>query len=124
MHRVDHQLQRRIDYRARLLGVEVLHQLHRALDVGEQSGDGLALTVGNGSACRPGGNTNFGRRGRAWELIATCCRAAVGSQHCATVTAELVALRVLDAALWAGVAELRAAISAELLSDRIFRPAV
>jgi hypothetical protein len=43
MHRVDHQLQRRIDNRAGLLGVEVLHQLHRTLDVGEQGGDGLAL---------------------------------------------------------------------------------
>jgi hypothetical protein len=35
VHRVDHQLQRRIDDRSRLLGVEVLHQLHRTLDVGE-----------------------------------------------------------------------------------------
>ena len=43
MHRVDHQLERRIDDRARLLGVEVLHQLGRALDVREQRRDGLAL---------------------------------------------------------------------------------
>jgi hypothetical protein len=35
MDRVDHQLQRGIDNGARLLGVEVLHQLHRALDVGK-----------------------------------------------------------------------------------------
>ena len=35
--------------RARLLGVEVLHQLHRALDVGEQCGDGLALALDGAS---------------------------------------------------------------------------
>ena len=46
MDRVDHQLQRRIDDRARFLGVEVLHQFHRALDVGEQRRDGLALAFG------------------------------------------------------------------------------
>jgi hypothetical protein len=44
-HRVDHQLERRIDNRARLLRVEVFHQLGRAFDVGEQRGDGLALAV-------------------------------------------------------------------------------
>ncbi len=46
MHRVDHELQRRVDNGARLLRVEVLHQLHRALDVGEQRRDGLALAFG------------------------------------------------------------------------------
>ena len=45
MHRVDHQLQRRIDDRARFFGVEVLLQLGRALDVGEQRRDRLALAV-------------------------------------------------------------------------------
>ena len=45
MHRVDHQLQRRVDDRARLLGIEVAHQLGRALDVGEQRRDGLALAI-------------------------------------------------------------------------------
>jgi hypothetical protein len=30
---------------ARLFGVEVLYQLHRALDVREQRGDGLALAL-------------------------------------------------------------------------------
>ena len=45
MDRVHHQLERGIDNRARLLGVEVLDQLHRTLDVGEQRGDGLALAL-------------------------------------------------------------------------------
>src|SRR5580698_5725547 len=44
-HRIDHQLQRWIDDRARLLGVEVLFQFSRALDVSEQRGHRLALAV-------------------------------------------------------------------------------
>ena len=43
--RVDHELQRRVDNRARLLRIEVLHQLGRALDVGEHRRDHLALAV-------------------------------------------------------------------------------
>ena len=37
---------RRVDDRARLFGIEVLHQLGRAVYVGEQRGDGLALAFG------------------------------------------------------------------------------
>jgi hypothetical protein len=47
MHRVHHQLERRIDDGARLLGIEVLHQLHRAFDIREERGDRLALALGN-----------------------------------------------------------------------------
>src|SRR5215470_14830509 len=46
-HRLDHQLQRRIDNRARLLRVELFHQLGRALDIGEQRCDRLALAIDN-----------------------------------------------------------------------------
>ena len=45
MHRRHHQLQHRVDDRARLLGIEIAHQLRRALDVGEQRGDRLALAL-------------------------------------------------------------------------------
>jgi len=45
-HRIDHQPQRRIDNRARLLGVELRHQLGRALDIGEQRRDHFALAFG------------------------------------------------------------------------------
>jgi len=44
---VDHQLQCRIDDGARLLGVQLLHRLHRTLDVGEKRGDRLALALGS-----------------------------------------------------------------------------
>jgi hypothetical protein len=40
---VDHQLQRRVEDRASFFGVNVLHQIHRALDVGKQRCDRLAL---------------------------------------------------------------------------------
>ncbi len=47
-HRVDHQLQCRVNNRARFLGVEILLQLGRALDVREQRRDNLALAFGDG----------------------------------------------------------------------------
>jgi len=56
-----HQLQRRIDDGARVLGVELLQQLDRALDVREQRRDGLALAV------RP-----FVRGDRCGDTDATC----------------------------------------------------
>ncbi len=42
---VDHQLERRIDNRTRLFGVEILHQLGRALDIRKQRRHRLALTL-------------------------------------------------------------------------------
>jgi hypothetical protein len=42
---IDHQLERGIDDRARLFGIEIAHQLGRALDVGEQCRDRLALAL-------------------------------------------------------------------------------
>src|ERR1700683_2344233 len=44
-HRVDHQLERRIDDRARFFRIEILLELRRALDIGEQRGDRLSLAV-------------------------------------------------------------------------------
>ena len=40
---VDHKLQRRVDQGAGFFGIEILLQLRRALDIGEQHGDQLAL---------------------------------------------------------------------------------
>src|SRR5260370_6803623 len=47
MRRVDHQLERRIDDRAGLLGIEVAHKFGRTLDVREQRRHRLTLTVGD-----------------------------------------------------------------------------
>ena len=35
VHRLDHEMQRRIDKRARRFRIELLHQVHRSLDIGE-----------------------------------------------------------------------------------------
>jgi hypothetical protein len=45
LHRLHHQLESRIDDCAGLLGVEVLYQVHRSLDVREQHSDRLALAL-------------------------------------------------------------------------------
>jgi hypothetical protein len=45
MHRRYHKLQNRVDDRARFLGIEIAHQLRRALDVREQRSDCLALAL-------------------------------------------------------------------------------
>src|SRR4029077_7456445 len=47
MDRVDHQAQSRIDDRARLFWIQLLHQIHRTLDVGKEGGHCLALLVGD-----------------------------------------------------------------------------
>ncbi len=44
-HRIDHQLEGRIDDRARLLRIEILPQLGRTLDVGEERSNHLALSL-------------------------------------------------------------------------------
>jgi hypothetical protein len=45
---IDHELERGIDNGAGLFRVEILHQLHRALDISEQRRHRLALAVGSG----------------------------------------------------------------------------
>ena len=46
IHRVDHQMQRRIDDSARLFGIELFHKIHRAFDIGEEGGNRLSFLVG------------------------------------------------------------------------------
>ena len=43
--RLDHAFEHRVEELLRILGVAVSKQLHRTLDVGEQHGDLLALTL-------------------------------------------------------------------------------
>ena len=49
MHRLHHVLEDGVEELARLLGIAVGEQLHRALEVGEEHGDLLALTLEGGS---------------------------------------------------------------------------
>jgi hypothetical protein len=60
---LDHQFQRRIDNRSRFLGVEVLLQLGRSLDVRKQRRDRLALAF-----CRLRNTRLFGRT-RIWGTV-------------------------------------------------------
>ena len=53
-HRVDHQLERGIDDRARLFRIEILLELGRSLDIREQRGDRLALALGDFATMLPG----------------------------------------------------------------------
>jgi len=81
-HRLDHQLQCRIDNRARFLGVEVLHQLGRALDVGEQRRHRLALALDIlGGGCV--GYLNLRIVGSFWRATSRGC-----SQRSAAIFAE------------------------------------
>jgi hypothetical protein len=50
MHGIDHDLLQRVEYRTDRLGVEVLHQVGRTLDVGKEDGDLLAFALDR-SAC-------------------------------------------------------------------------
>ena len=47
MHGVHHQLQRGIDNRAGLFGIEAFNQCCGAFEIGKQGGDGFAFAVGS-----------------------------------------------------------------------------
>src|SRR5882672_4279234 len=50
MHGLHHKLQGGIKEATSLFGVEVFDQFHRALDVGKESSDGLALSLGDAAS--------------------------------------------------------------------------
>jgi hypothetical protein len=119
-HRVDHQLQRRINDRARFFGIEVLLQLRRALDIREQRGDRFALPFYCGRVCFlcsyidrltrfTGGGLNCGRyerqrcsalvaEFRAWR-IRRSASGALRREGCRTLAAELRTFAIVCAAL-------------------------
>jgi hypothetical protein len=109
MRGVDHQLQRRIDDRAGLLGVEVFHQFGRALDVSEQRRHRLALAVWNFAARLPGTYSDT-RRIVAYGFL----RSSGWPERGATFLAELCAGRVGQAALWAAALKRFTAFDAKL----------
>jgi hypothetical protein len=69
-YRIDHEAKRRIHDSARFFGIEILHQLHRPLDVGEKR-RGLALAL---ERCRDvrllRRDTNFGD---GWFCVSRLC---------------------------------------------------
>jgi len=108
MGRIDHQLERRGDDFACLVGIEILHQVHQALDAGEQRGDGLALAVGRRAAI--GISPQAMIPTLAWQL-------PVQGQRCTEPG------RVLEMALRADHREWPGALTPEFHSLRIFRTA-
>jgi hypothetical protein len=124
MHRLHHKLQHRIDDRARLFGIEIAHQFGRALDVGEQRGDGLALAI----RCRRSIqlfrlHPNFRRRGLYRVRWHDMNRSSVRKRRTA-IAAEFLTDRILGTAFRTTTAKRRAAVTAKLFTVRIFRAAL
>jgi len=118
MDSVDHQLKRRVDDRPRLLRVEVLHQLRRALDVGEQRRHRLALTLER----RRGFLRNEAHRGRRLR----CGCLALGNSSIAVkrggaLAAEIESRGIIERAVGAGQPERSSALSAELHAGWILK---
>jgi len=90
----NHQLEGWIHDCPRLFGIEVLHQLGRAFDVGEERGYRLAFAFGDGGIRRLGRDRYVGgaQRGR-WRLSASTS----GRQCGAAIAAEALPRRVLRA---------------------------
>jgi hypothetical protein len=94
---VHHQLESGIDDSARFLGVEVLHQLHRALDVGEQRRHRLALAFDRVSGVALGIEVDDGARRRGGRWLSTCLG---GRAYCAgALSTEARIRRIVKAAL-------------------------
>jgi hypothetical protein len=115
MDGLHHQLEDWIEDLARLLGIAVGEQLHRALEVGEQDSDLLALTFEGGL-----GREDFlgevlrgvGRgRSRRYAYLPV---AGTGSERLAALLAELVCRRVRRAAGRTDDIKLRPALRAEV----------
>src|SRR5215469_4370677 len=101
MDRVDHETQGRIYERPRLLRIELLHQIHGALDVGEQCGHSLALALERFRRGSLRSHTNLrlwsrGQRGR-W------CGGSL--QASATLPAKLEECRIIESALCTSITQ-------------------
>src|SRR5262245_55502826 len=112
MDRLHHQSQDGIDNGAGVFGVEVLHERHRAFDVGKEGGDGLALAIDGSSGfqcCLLGQDTLS-------EMLGSVENRACGSAVAAGFPAPFLPLPLCPwGAFAAGFAgERRATLTAEL----------
>jgi hypothetical protein len=120
-HRGHHELQHRIDDRPCLLGIEIAHQLRRALDVGEQRRYRLALAVQGcvGGIIHLNGELDVSLR----LLAARAFRSRIGctsGERTATIAAKLLARLVRCSASGALRCERRATLGAEFARLSIF----
>jgi hypothetical protein len=118
VHRIDHQLEGRIDDCPRFLRVEVLFQLGRASDIGGEHGDGLSLALDRGIS--GSGVYLYGRAcisyplGFAHRILKRLC----------TFEAELRGRGILRVARRASTRERRSAFHAEFRSVGTFSSAL
>jgi hypothetical protein len=108
LYRFHHDFQRWVDDVAGLLGVEILDQLHRTLNVCKQRRNRFALGI---EACGGCGLSHSKRR--VARLL--CCRPRRRSERCAALAAEAFAWRIFHAAFRTTIPQRRAAIAAEFL---------
>jgi hypothetical protein len=116
-HGLDHQLEGGIDDCPRLLRIEVLHQLGRALDVREQRGHRLALALEFFGV----GRLAYAKR-RSVEFL--CCSIGRPPECPAALSAKTFTGWIVGTAFWTKIREWRATIAAELLAGWIFSFAV
>src|SRR5262249_24557006 len=146
MHGIHHKLQGRIDDGAGLFGIKILHEGHRAFDIGKEGSDGLALALRRTSGLQrlPLGQDTLsemfrsvGDRSRVRSLKSGARSrfpfspfaffpfpSGPSRKQGATFTTELKSQRILEATLRAAAAELRAALAAELHPGGIFKVAM
>ena len=120
--RVDHQLQCGIDDRARFFGVEVLLQLRRTLDVGEQRRDHLALAFERGCVDLLRGNADWRRRLRPGRFGG--CDSGVAKKRGSALATELESRRILESTPRTNQRERLGAMTAEVHAGWIFELAL
>src|SRR5215813_6166448 len=114
VHRVHHQLEHRVENLSRLLGIAVRDQLHRALEIGKEHRDLLALAFEGALGCEDPLSEML-RRVRLWRGELRCRRWPRGStcQRCAATIAELGACLYLYTTARANRRECRTALPTE-----------
>jgi len=122
VHSVDHQLERRINEGARLLGVERLHQQGRASDVGEKGSNGLALAIERVTASVCFHYLNAWRR-RVWLRWLGGVRTSRRNESGAAFATKVLSGFIRSMALWTLGSESSAALRTELTALPIFAAA-
>ena len=120
MHRVDHQFQRGIDNRARLFGIETLHQVHRSLDIREQRRHGFALAARSVLGSLFQIRTRMERRADKMKASPRSWGFPSRRQRCAAFAAKFELWRIFQPAARTSALQCGPAIAAELHSGRIF----
>jgi hypothetical protein len=122
MDRVDHQAQSWINDRARLFWIQLLHQIHRTSDVGEEGGHCLALLLGDVSQGRFAryANRAIGSSAVSWRSGTGQC---LGLERVAALSTEFEGRRILESTMGAAAGKGRGAIAAKFHAVGILKSA-